>query len=52
MYNQLLETITKLVECGDRRIIKQINYRLPATIRNRHLVHDTSETNVTTTYHR
>jgi len=42
-FNQLLETIKKLMECGDRRIAKQIDYRCPVTIRNIRLVHDTAE---------
>jgi len=42
IYNELLQTITELVECGDRRIVKEVDYRRPATIRNRRLVHDTT----------
>ena len=42
-YNELLQTITQLVECGDRRVVKQIGYRRPTIIRNRRLVHDTAE---------
>jgi len=40
-YNELLQTITELVECGDHRIVKEIDYRRPTIIRNRRLVHDT-----------
>jgi len=42
-YNEFLQTITQLVECGDHRIVKQIDYHRPTTIRNRRLVHDTAE---------
>jgi len=41
-YNELLQTMTELVECGDCRIVKEIDYRCPATIRNRRLMHDTA----------
>ena len=30
-YNELLQTITELVKCGDRGIIKEIDYRHPQT---------------------
>jgi len=42
-YNELLQTITQLVECGDCKIVKEIDYRRPTTIRNMRLVHDTAE---------
>jgi len=42
-YNELLQTVTQLVECGDRRVVKQIDYRRPSTIHNRRLFHDTAE---------
>ena len=42
-YNELLQTLTQLVECGDYRIVKETDYRRLTTIRNRRLVHDTAE---------
>jgi len=42
-YNELLQTVTQLVECGDHKVVKQIDYRRPTTIRNKQLFHDTAE---------
>ena len=42
-YSELLEIVTQLVECGDPRVVKQIDYCRPSTIRNKRLFHDTTK---------
>jgi len=40
-FNQLFHNISKILACGDRKQVAEINYHRPARVRNKKLVHDT-----------
>jgi len=40
-FNQLFHNISQILTCGDRKQVKEINYRRPIRVVNRKLVHDT-----------
>jgi len=40
-FNQLFHNISEILACGDRKQVTEIDYRRPARVVNRKLVHDT-----------
>jgi len=40
-FNPLFHNISEILACGNRKQVTEINYRRPARVHNRKLVHDT-----------